>query len=210
MDQNTARVMPNNTMNNDQMTQQVAASYVDDYMPPLAARPTSAPAPAAQPTQAPRPQAAPTNQDRISQTLEDQNIFHLLGVQDTSDSEKERFLDELQHAIWEDFLENDVDLLLTEEELVEFKKLSQQAGVSEDQRQGNMVSYLEKLIPDLEKIMLEKALDLKEEMMRERIIQLKKILGNQPEKFKKVQLAQQLIEDQKWRDAADELNSVVS
>jgi hypothetical protein len=192
--------------------------------PALSSAPTPTPAPWSTPApQAPaavvkpepvttpepiKPADSPAVSQASSQTLEDQNIFHLLGVEDATEDEKESFLDELQQVIWEDFLENDVDLLLTSEEMVEFKKIEQKKELSEEDRQGEMVEYLEKLVPDLEKIMLEKALELKEEMMRERIAQLTTQYKELPDKLSKVQEAQRLVDDQKWRSAADTLNAI--
>src|SRR5260221_10105725 len=112
-------------------------SYVDDYMPP--APQGDAPAQS-------QPAAAQPQPPSQSQSLEDQNIFHLLGVQDATDEEKEKFLDELQQVIWEDFLENDVELLLTEEELTDFKKISDNKELGEEDRQNKMIEFLEKLI----------------------------------------------------------------
>jgi hypothetical protein len=187
-----------------------AASYVDDYAPPAdqsnqSDQPAQASAPMNDPRITPMPAA---ESGQVSQSLEDQNIFHLLGLEEATDDEKEAFLDELQQIIWEDFLENDVDLLLTEEEMVDFKKIENKPGLSDEDRQGEMVEFLEKLIPDLEKIMLEKALELKEEMMRERIMELLDLYKEEPENLKRVQHAQELVDDQQWRAAAEELNSI--
>ncbi len=192
----------NGSMNSNQTAQNT--SYVDDYMPPTS---TTAPAAPVTPSVSSMPIASPPS-TKTSQTLEDQNIFHLLGVEDATEDEKEAFLDELQQVIWEDFLENDVDLLLTEEELVEFKKIADKQGMNEEARQAEMVEFLEKLIPDLEKIMLEKALELKEEMMRERINQLTSQYKDMPEKVSKVNQALKLVDDQQWRSAAELLNSM--
>lgn len=155
----------------------------------------------ATPTSSPTPSSS-------SETLEDQNIFHLLGVEEATESEKEAFLDELQQVIWEDFLENDVELLLTEEELVEFKKIADKQMADQEAHQTEMVEYLEKLIPDLEKIMLEKALELKEDMIRERITQLTEQYKESPEKLAKVTESSHLVEEQKWRSAANVLNAI--
>jgi hypothetical protein len=144
----------------------------------------------------------------VSQSLEDQNIFFLLGLESASDSEKESFLDELQQIIWEDFLENDVELLVTEEEMVEFKKISDKPGQSEEEKQAGMIDFLEKLIPDLEKIMLEKALELKEEMFRERIKDMQESFADRADVQTAIKKANDLIASQQWRAAADELNVI--
>ena len=164
-------------------------SYVDSYVPPTAPS-TAASATTTLPnvfddhslaaSSVSSPSEIADHSVTQSQALEDQNIFHMLGINDAPESDKEAFLDELQQVIWEDFLENDVELLITEEENVAFQQIVHKTDVSEEQRQSQMMDYLEKLIPDLEKIMLEKALELKEEMMTERINQLVKLYEHNP------------------------------
>lgn len=153
----------------------------------------------------------PTKTNRVSQSLEEQNIFHLLGVTDGSSDEKEDFLDELQQVIWEDFLENDLELLLTEEELMDFKKISGYSSSkgSDSQRQEKMIIFLEKLIPDLEEIMLEKALELKEDMVRERITGMKEFYANNPRALASLEKAVELIDNDQWREAAELLNGII-
>jgi hypothetical protein len=143
-----------------------------------------------------------------SEALEDQNIFDLLGISEASDDEKEVFLDELQQVIWEDFVENDVQLLLTEDEFQQFQSLSGDTSMSEDDRQAKMIEFLEKLIPDLEKIMLEKAIELKEELTRERITEYQDFYKADQAKLDKVNQALSLVDQNQWRTAALTLNSL--
>ncbi|MBW7943922.1 hypothetical protein H3C70_00815 [Patescibacteria group bacterium] len=160
------------------------------------------------PSVAPAPAAADEAAESTSEALEDQNIFDLLGINKATDQEKELFLDELQQVIWEDFVENDVELLLTEDELKEFRKISENGEAKEDERQGQMIEFLEKLIPDLEKIMLEKALELKEELTRERITEYQDFYKNDAAKLETVNQALSLADQQQWRTAAEKLNSL--
>ncbi len=193
------------------------ASYVDDYQPPQSPQSDQAsmaqddnPAPVVpQPqTQGDQPMVDMTSEQGDEQSLESQNIFFLLGVEDVSDDEKESFLDELQQVIWEDFLDNDVELLLTEEETSELKKIMAKEGMEEEALQEEIVVYLEKLIPDLEEIMLEKALELKEDMVRERIAGMKEYYAQRPEDMSKIDQAEQLMNSDKWKEAAELLNTV--
>lgn len=199
-------------------------SYVDDYQPPQsndnqpvvpAMNPAPMPSVPAAPASAPvaaAPQPAVNDQTAVggvvSQSLEDQNIFYLLGVDDGTDEEKESFLDELQQVIWEDFLENDVQLLITEEENQGLKQIQAKADVSEADKQEEMVVYLEKLIPDLEEIMLEKALELKEDMVRERIAGMRDYYVDRPAELQRLNEVETLLKEDKWRDAAAVLNSL--
>ncbi len=144
----------------------------------------------------------------VSQALEDQNIFFLLGVTEASDDQKDAFLDELQQVIWEDFLENDVELLITEEEMTELKALMAKKEGTDLEQQEAIVTYLEKLIPDLEEIMLEKALELKADMVKERIGAMKEYYADKPEVLEKLTKAESLVADDHWREAAEVLNAI--
>lgn len=188
-----------------------ASSYVNDYTPPSSApQPDAAPVTSAEPAQpvAPVANQAPVGGD-ASEALESQNIFELLGVKDGSDEEKEAFLDELQQVIWEDFLENDVALLITEDEHQALQKIMLDEALDDSGRQEQMIVYLEKLIPDLEQIMMEKALELKEDMVSERLSGMREYYVGQAAPLQAIEDAQALIADGKWRSAANVLNAVV-
>lgn len=184
-------------------------SYVDAYNPPQNQdQPGNSGSgqPADQSSSTP---AASDNGDS-SEKLEDQNIFFLLGVTDGSEEEREAFLDELQQVIWEDFLENDVELLITEEELDDLKKITGATGKSDEEMQEEVIVFLEKLIPDLEEIMLEKALELKEDMVRERILGMKEYYAGDDESLKVLDEAQSLVDQAKWKTAAERMNTLVA
>lgn len=212
----------------------VFATPADSYLPPLpkaeptadsmlggpfsapprpVAQPSTTPAP--QPTMAPPIASATLADDSLStapgnpgESLEDQNIFDLLGVTDGTDQEKERFLDELQQVIWEDFLENDVKLLLTTQELTELEALTKAEGGNDLEKQEKIVVYLEKLIPDLEEIMLEKALELKGDLVKERIAGMKEYFAQNQAALQTLTQAEEKINDSQWRTAAAMLNSL--
>ncbi len=140
------------------------------------------------------------------QSLETQNIFVLLGVTDSSQEEKEAFLDELQQVVWEDFLEHDLELLITQEEK---SKVDEMLADSTDQAmQEELVIFLEKLIPDLEEIVYEKALELKSDMVEERIAGMKEYYQGSTQAMEKIDQAEKLIEQGQWRSAAEVLNAI--
>lgn len=177
---------------------------------PQTTLPPTTPSPKAEAT-VPSPSVAETSQKpatAVSQTLEDQNIFFLLGVMNASDAEKEAFLDELQQVIWEDFLENDVQLLLTDDEAAELKRLTAGKPSTDLEQQEAVVNYLEKLIPDLEEIMLEKALELKGDMVKERLAGMKEYFASQPEKLQSLNRAEPLLANDQWHDLAELLNTL--
>jgi hypothetical protein len=141
-----------------------------------------------------------------NQSLETQNIFDLLGVNDGKDDEKEAFLDELQEVIWEDFIENDVELLLNEEQLKELREIEAKGQTREVQEE--MLVYLEELLPDLEDIMMDKALELKEDMVLERISGMKEFYSGNQSALDQISRSEGLISENKWADAGSLLNSI--
>lgn len=157
----------------------------------------------AAPTSAAVPKSSQAVGSENSEALEDQNIFVMLGIDQIPEKEKESFLDELQQVIWEDFVENDTKLLLTQEEYSQFSALANKTYANENEKQGTLIDFVEKLIPDLEKIMLEKALELKEEMFRERVKELQRSKPDMAEKLKQVDAA---MAAGKWFTASSAIN----
>lgn len=194
-------------------TQAAAAStaYSAPVMPAAPAMPQT-PAPAASPTPASMPMADSAQAAQAAdkaESLETQNIFELLGVSNGSDADKEAFLDELQQVIWEDFLTSDLQLLLTRAELAEVEQLRSQNPDPAKQQEA-VVAYLEKLIPDMEDIMLEKALELKREMVRERVTGMRSYLAGKADKLAELDKVQELLRQEKWASVARALNSLAA
>ncbi len=179
----------------------------------------SSPVKVAEPAQpavpaAPMPQAqssgnkTSTSPQIDEESLEAQNIFVMLGVEEGSDEERESFLDELQSVIWEDFLEKDAELLITSEEKKGLDELKAKE-LSEEEKQEEIVAYLEKLIPDLEEILLEKALELKEDLFRERLKDMKEHFQGKEDTLKEITGAEELLMQGKWKAATKRLNTAV-
>jgi hypothetical protein len=140
-------------------------------------------------------------QPQISQALEDQSIFDLVGESDASVEEREKFLDELQKVVWDDFLDNDVELLLTEEELGPLEEIVTRPDADQLTKQQEIVRYLESKIPDLEEIMMEKALKLKEDLLNERIAGMEALYGDKPETLVRIGEAKAAISQGRYYEA---------
>ena len=138
---------------------------------------------------------------QISQTLEDQSIFDLVGDTDGTNEERERFLDELQKVVWDDFLDNDVELLLTEDELTPLEEIVSRPDTDQLTKQQEIVKYLETKIPDLEEIMMEKALKLKEDLLNERIAGMEQLYAGKAEVLAHISEAKTAIAGGRYYDA---------
>ena len=201
MNDQTAQTQPNN-------------SYVEDYIPPMdpsQATDQGQPMSASQVNDQNTAVATDDNLDS-PEDIESQNIFSMLGVSEGDEELKEKFLDQLQEVIWDDFLTNDVELLLTPDEFTEFKtykqKVDDSQGSAQEEAKDAMVEYIEKLVPDLEDIMLEKALDLKADLFVERINGMKEYFAENQEKLAKVSQAEQHMYSDNWKSAAELLNEI--
>lgn len=148
---------------------------------------------------------------QTSQVLEDQNIFTLLGATDGTEQEREAFLDELQQVIWEDFLENDLQLLVTTDEYNTLQPLLSKSENPENDlaKQEELVGKLENLIPDLEEIMLEKALELKADLLKERIVSMREFYAGNEAALRSISDAEASLQLGKWFDAAQILNQIM-
>ena len=139
------------------------------------------------------------------ESLEAQNIFAMLNINDASDQEKDQFLSDLENLIWDNFVETDLPLLLTSQEYGEAKQILDQQTKSELDKKEALLAYLEKLIPDLEEIMYEKALDLKKDLMVERVRKLKIQDASKNEALTEVE---KLMAENKWQAATTALNKI--
>ena len=156
-------------------------------------------------------EATPTESAQATvdpESLAAQNVFEMLGLADTKDEDKEAFLNDLEHLIWDDFVEVDLPLLLTKEELTKAKEILAQADLPEDEIKEQLLVYLEDLVPGLEQAMYQKALKLKEELMLERLRKLKEEATEQQATVKLADLSQveQLITQQRYQSAIQLLN----
>ncbi|MCC6711148.1 MAG: hypothetical protein IT416_02225 [Candidatus Pacebacteria bacterium] len=148
------------------------------------------------------------NTNDTDESIDEQNIFDLLGVSDASDQEKEAFLDELQQALWEDFLEKDLILLVSEQEMLELDKIKTNTGLGEEQRQAQLIAKIEQLVPDIEEIMLEKALELKEDMVLERLQGIRESFQQANQNEAQLDIVADHFKNGRWKTGTQLLNSL--
>ena len=158
----------------------------------------------------PKPAQASSSNQPTSQKLADQNIFFLLGVEDGTDEEKNKFLDELQQVVWEDFLENDMDKVVTGPEKEQVKAIIQDDSLSELDQQEKALSLLEKTLPNFEDLMIEKAMELKSDLFKERIAGMKEYYAQDQASLDKIAQAETQLQQENWRSAAEILNQLIA
>lgn len=142
-----------------------------------------------------------------TQALSSQNIFELLGVADGTPEQREDFLTRLQQAVWDDFINNDLELLLNEKEMESVKEILNNQDYDNTTRQQKILVYLTDLVPDLDQIMYEKALKLKRDLVMERIASLEQLAGDRSDKMAELAEMRRLIDEDRWRDVGEQLNN---
>lgn len=222
MNDQTAQMNTNpSDSSQDPQVQQPPETYADDYQPPMGASKAD-PFPGEVTSEEPSSDEEPSLEEKSSsdsakedseESLDSQNIFFMLGVEDGNEQLRDGFLNELQDVIWDDFLENDVALLITTDEKVKFDSMMQKKNEVDDNKndeeiQDALVVYLESLIPDLEEIMLEKALDLKSDLFLERIKGLKEFHAGNEANLAEISKAEKLLAEDKWHSASEVLNAL--
>lgn len=141
-----------------------------------------------------------------SEELKAQNIFEMLGLMNISDQEKNQFLDDLESMIWDDFVAHDLELLLTSEEYSGARQILDDKSKEAAQQKEDLIIYLEKLIPDLDEVLYDKALELKSEMMGERLAKMKEAADET--KLASIKEAEDLISQNHWKSAISLLNTL--
>ena len=143
--------------------------------------------------------------DSDPQSLESQSIFEMLNIDEISNEEREEFLTELEELIWDDFIETDLQLMLTTEEYTGAKEILD-SQKEENQKKEELLVYLEKILPDIEEVMYEKAIGLKEEMFMERIRKMKEAAAGDDSFLASIAQAEAKIKDGQWQTAVEILN----
>lgn len=151
------------------------------------------------------PTSAP-NSTADAEELKAQNIFEMLGLANIEDEEKNKFLDDLESMIWDDFIFHDLELLLTSEEYAGARQILDDKSKGEEQQKEDLIAYLEKLVPDLDEVLYDKALELKSEMMGERLAKMKEDADEAA--LAEIKKAEGLISQNHWKSAVTLLNQL--
>jgi len=101
---------------------------------------------------------------------------------------------------------HDLELVLTSEEYAGALKILDAEDQKNNEKKENLIVYLEKILPNLDEILYDKALELKSEMMAERLSQMKKNADEAT--LAKIKEVENLISQNKWKSASLLLNQL--
>ena len=143
--------------------------------------------------------------EELPQSLESQSVFEMLNIDDINAEEREEFLTELENLIWDDFVKTDLPLMLTSDEYQGAEEILN-SQKDEDQKKEDLLVYVEKILPDIEEIMYEKAIGLKEEMFMERIRKMEEAAVGDKDVLNAIEQVKKLIQVGQWKTAVETLN----
>ncbi len=147
------------------------------------------------------------NNKPVAVTLEKMDIFTMLGVKGTEE-EKEAFLDELQDLVWQEFVDTELMDNLDEQSMEKVEKILMDESLSAQQQQQQLQTILTQAVPDYEQVLLILALQLKEDMFYARLDGLKERFKEQQNNLSKVQQAEQLAQQENWKQAVEMVNEL--
>ena len=79
-----------------------------------------------------------------------------------------------------------------------WKKIVSRPEADAVKKQQEIVNYLESKVPDLEEIMLEKALKLKEDLLMERILATEQFFADKPEVLRRITEVRKMVDEGKF------------
>lgn len=145
----------------------------------------------------------------FSEKLQKMSIFEMLGVEG-SEEEKEAFLSEVQDVIWQDVVENDLAPLLTEPELDEVEAMLNNEQTPEDTKRDYLFDLILKKVPNAEEVLLERTMQLKSDLLHERLHGMQEFFKDKPEALSELEKAHGLIDGEQHDEAVAVLNQLAA
>ncbi len=151
--------------------------------------------------------SAAQSMTNFSQAIQNMSIFDMLGVQGTEE-EKEAFLTQVQDVIWQDVVETDLAPLLSDAEIEAVEKMLNDEGKTDEEKRDYLFGLIIDKVPDAESVLLTRTMQLKSDLLSERLEGMKEYFQGKAEAQSKLAQAQTLIEQQKHEEAVAILNAL--
>ncbi len=143
---------------------------------------------------------------QTAQQLAITDIFSLLGIEGTTDEDREAFLNQLQDAIWEEVVEDELLETMTDEEVDSIEQTIVNEEITADEKRNTLFGMLSSKVPNLEEKLAETTNRLKYELLGERVDGLREFYAENAEQLGVLDQAEQLIETGKVAEAISLLN----
>lgn len=143
----------------------------------------------------------------FSEAIQNMSIFDMLGVEGTEE-EKELFLTQIQDIIWQDVVETDLAPLLSDAELDEVEAFLSNDQKSDDEKRDHLFGLIIDKVPNAESVLLTRTMQLKSDLLMERLEGMKEYFKNDTAAQSKLAEAQKHIEMQQHGEAVALLNEL--
>lgn len=146
---------------------------------------------------------------KFSDQLQKMSIFEMLGAEGTEE-EKDQFLSQIQDVIWQDVVEKDLAPLLNDDEISQVEaKLSDDTLSNEDKRDYLFDLIMEK-VPQAEQVLLDRTMQLKSDLLHERLHGMDHYFANDAAAQTKLQAAHGHLDAQEYDQCVALLNELSS
>ena len=142
------------------------------------------------------------------QTLQRMDIFDILGAQGTNE-EKEAFLEELQDVIWQEVFEKHVSEKLTDDDVKAVEGIIADEAMEDDAKRVKLFEMLRDKVPDLDSILLDRTVQLKADMLQQRLEGMKEFYASNADATGKLSQAEQMWGAEQYQEMVDLLNTLL-
>ena len=143
---------------------------------------------------------------QAAQQLAALDIFTLLGIENASDEDREAFLTQLQDAIWEEVVEDELLEQLTDEEVDSIEQTVTSETMSAEDKRNTLFSMLSDKVPNLEQRLAESTNRLKFDLLGERVDGLREYYKTNEAQLGVLDQVEQLVEAGNVNEAVSLLN----
>jgi len=131
---------------------------------------------------------------QAAQQLATMDIFSLLGIEGTTDEDREAFLNQLQDAIWEEVVEDELLEQMTDEEVDSIEQTIVNEDIAAEEKRNTLFSMLSDKVPNLEEKLAETTNRLKYDLLGERVDGLREFYAENAQQLGVLDQVEQLVE----------------
>jgi hypothetical protein len=142
--------------------------------------------------------------------FEQLDIFTVLGVAQ-DDPDREAFLQQMEEAIWEEIVENELSDKLGETELAQIETILNDEAASAEEKRDHLFGMLVDKVPNFEKVVRDYTMAAKRDLLSERLEGTKEYYSQtspNADKLSQVERAAQLFEAAEFSACAQALNAI--
>lgn len=139
--------------------------------------------------------------------LQTMDVFTLLGTTG-SPEDREAFLTELQDAIWQEVAEEHLASQLSDQEMDEISRVMDDTSLSVEAKRNKLFEVLGQKVPDIEKILEDKTIQIKEDLLTERLEGMMVYYEEDEDAMRRLEEADDLLLSEKYAEAVAILNDL--